>query len=104
MSEKHENIEITEPGGCGINVTQVSTVSQPVMNRPFVVTGPIKVECEGRPVVEHHEDEECSRGRGGCRFVIKQKIKVDIPMEFGATVRIGDSHVECGRVRVDDKD
>ena len=32
---------------------------------------------------------------GKCDFVISQKIQIDLPVEFGATVKVGDTYVDC---------
>ena len=92
--ERHDRDDIIHHG-CPTVATQIATVNQPVTSRPFVVTGPVSVECEGRPVIT--EDEADCR-RHSCCFTVSQKLRIEIPMEFGAKVRIGESSVECGRV------
>ena len=76
--------------------SQFATVCLPVSIHPYAVTGPTVVNCCG----EIQLTPSCSHCRGKvngcCDFTITQTIKIDIPVEFGATVKIGDTFVECG--------
>jgi hypothetical protein len=74
--------------------TQFATVSIPVTVKPFAVSGPATVECCGEPVITG--DEPCHGKVGGvCHFVISQKIKIGIPVDFGASARVGEAYVDC---------
>ena len=94
MSENENTVST-----CPAVASQIAKVSQPVTSRPFAVTGPVTVECHGRPTIHDHENSEC--GRHGCRFTISQKLKISIPVEFGANVKIGESSCECERATVE---
>jgi hypothetical protein len=43
--------------------------------------------------------EEACRGKVGsvCHFTIAQRLKIDIPVDFGASVKVGDTYVDCER-------
>ena len=84
---------------CPAVASQIAKVSLPVSSRPFAVAGHVTVECYGRPTITGHEDAEC--GRHGCHFTISQKLKISIPVEFGANVRIGEASVECEHATVE---
>lgn len=75
--------------------SQIATVCLPVSINPYAVTGPATIQCYGNMVIS--PSCNCCRGKASesCDFTITQTIKIDIPVEFGATVKIGDSYVEC---------
>lgn len=75
---------------------QTANVCLPVKVSPFSVTGPARVHCCGEPLVLPHNDHCHGKPNGTCEFTISQKIKVEIPVEFGATVHVGDTFVDCG--------
>ncbi|MCL2401921.1 MAG: hypothetical protein FWC90_04690 [Oscillospiraceae bacterium] len=93
-----ENTNTTHNGKCPTVASQIATISQPVEIRPFATTGAVTVECFGRPMVE--QDARCER-RGHCCFTITQRIRVEIPVVFGAEVEVGKDRVECARPRVE---
>ena len=83
--------------------SQTATVCLPVSVSPYAVAGPAVIHCCGKAEVTHdgercHGDEHChGRVNGTCDFIITQTIKIDVPVEFGAKVKVGDTFVECGR-------
>ena len=84
---------------CPVIANQIAKVSLPVSTRPFAVTGPVTVECHGRPTVSEPETDDC--GRHSCRFIISQRLKISVPVEFGANVKIGESSFECERATIE---
>jgi len=84
-------------GGCSRVASQMATISQPVAVRPFAETRPVTIECFGNPVIE--QTEACGRP-GGCQFVLIQRVRVEVPVEFGAAVRICEPQIECGFPKV----
>lgn len=75
--------------------TQKATVCLPVTVCPYAVAGPADVRCCGEITVIPDCDRCKGTVNGTCEFTISQKIKVDVPVEFGATVKVGDTYVEC---------
>ena len=68
-------------------------VCVPVEIKPFAEIGKIKTECLGKSVTSH---EECKGSiKNTCRFSISQKIRVEVPVEFGAKTEIGEAHIDC---------
>lgn len=79
---------------CSTTTTQHVNVCVPVEVKPFADVGKIKTQCVGKPVVA-----ECGKCEGEknktCKFTITQKIKVDIPVVFGADTETGEAHIKC---------
>ena len=96
MSETYEyDKKPAKPHTCPAIGSQEATVCLPVTISPYAATGPSKVECCGQPEVHPCCDYCHGKINGTCEFTISQKIRVDIPVEFGATVNIGGTYVEC---------
>lgn len=81
--------------------SQLATVCLPVSIHPYAVTGPAVVSCCGEMMLTPWCDRCRGKVNGCCEFTITQTIKIDIPVEFGATVKVGDTFVECGGVSGD---
>lgn len=75
--------------------SQSATVCLPVSISPYAVTGPATVKCRGSAVINNTCQECTGKVNGKCDFVISQKIQIDLPVEFGATVKVGDTYVDC---------
>ncbi|HBT64243.1 MAG TPA: hypothetical protein DEB10_06240 [Ruminococcaceae bacterium] len=75
--------------------SQSATVCLPVKVVPFSSAGPAKVKCCGEPEIKPCCDFCRGKKDGTCEFTISQKIRVDIPVDFGATVQVGDTYVDC---------
>lgn len=84
--------------------SQVATICLPVEISPHAVTGPAMIKCCGEPEVKPHCNHCRGTKNGKCEFTISQKIRVDIPVEFGASVDIGETFVECDCATADPKD
>jgi hypothetical protein len=86
--------ELQNAYACPAVGTHYANVGVPVTVKPFAIPGPVTVECYGSPLMS--QDEQC-RGKIGavCHFTISQKIKIDIPVDFGAAIKVGETYVEC---------
>lgn len=105
MSEKYEPEKVPQkPQTCPAVGSQTAKVCLPVSISPFAVAGPAKIQCCGEAVVVHCCDHCHGKVNGTCDFTISQKIRVEVPVEFGATVCIGDTHVECECDKEDEHD
>lgn len=75
------------------------TACVPVCIRPFAEPGPVVVECAGNPEIR----SDCGRGDceecGCCEFTVSQKMRINIPIAFGAGVQVGEVHVSCGETQ-----
>ena len=80
--------------------SQSATVCLPVSISPYAVTGPACVKCRGSAVINHTCMDCKGIVNGKCDFVISQKIQIDLPVEFGATVKVGDTYVDANGIGV----
>ncbi|MDP4153853.1 MAG: hypothetical protein Q8865_10540 [Bacillota bacterium] len=76
--------------------SQIAKICLPVSTHPYAVTGPISIHCCGDPVIKQSCDHCFGKVNGACDFTISQKIRVDVPVEFGAMVNVGETYVSCG--------
>ena len=77
-------------GGCVGFGTQYADVALPVKLSPIAKTGKIITECCGEPSVTLNP---CSCG--GCAILIRQTIRMTIPVEYGACAESGEPAVNC---------
>lgn len=80
---------------CPVVGSQVATVCLPVSIKPYVTTSPSCVQCCGDMTISHCCNHCKGMVNGSCDFTITQKIRIDVPVEFGATVKVGDTYVDC---------
>ena len=80
---------------CPTTGVQEVSVCLPVTIKPFAVTGPVSVDCCGEAQIDR-SGRPC-RGKVGatCMFTISQKLRIDVPVEFGANVKVGETFVDC---------
>lgn len=78
---------------------QYVNVCVPVTVTPYTVHGMIRTQCCGEAVVTSNCDHCKGRANGSCDFTITQKICVEVPIDFGANVALGDSFIECAGAR-----
>ena len=97
--EKHEYC--TEEN-CDTKAKQMATVCVPVTVTPFAKVGTICTECCGRPMISDRHEHCKGIENGSCKFTISQKIKVEIPVEFGANTTVSGTFVECENMKHDD--
>lgn len=95
MSEVYDFDKVKKPCPFPIVGTQEATVCVPVTVSPFAKAGPVKVQLCGPAKIKYG----CARCRGkvndSCEFTISQKVKVDVPVDVGAKVCIGETFVDC---------
>ena len=84
---------------CITKAYQSANVCLPVTVTPFANVGEIKTECCGDAIISR--DDKCCKGapNKSCRFTITQKIKVEIPVEFGANTNVGGTFINCDCTR-----
>ncbi len=82
--------------GCSAIGYQDVDVCIPVTIKPFGEVGNVKTHCEGRPVI-NRGCEYCPGKPGDvCKFTISQKLRIEVPVIFGANAEIGEASVDCG--------
>jgi hypothetical protein len=70
-------------------------VCVPVEIKPFAKIGKICTECIGKPVIDRSGKHCEGRPREVCKFTISQKIRVEVPVIFGAKTEVGEAEIEC---------
>lgn len=81
--------------GCPAVGSQTATICLPVTVKPYALTGKAKLECCGKPVIAPACKKCHGIPNGKCEYTISQTIRVDLPVEFGATVATGETFVDC---------
>lgn len=93
----------TKEANCARVATQTAKVCVPISLKPYARTGRVVVRCLGD--MEINRCCHCEgKVDGSCEFTVSQVLKIDIPVEFGATVKTGATYVQCGRREGDEKD
>lgn len=64
--------------------------------KPYGQVGNAKVQCLGQPVVRSGCENCPGTVDGVCQFTISQKLKVQVPVFFGARAEAGKAIVDCG--------
>ena len=95
MSCPYEKSCGPEEETCPVLGFQDVTVGVPVEIKPFAQVGKIKTECMGKPVVKRGTTN--CEGKPGqiCKFTVTQKIRVEVPVVFGARTKVGEASIEC---------
>ncbi|MCI8405019.1 MAG: hypothetical protein HFE49_08985 [Clostridia bacterium] len=82
---------------CPVSASHETTACVPVSISPFADCGPICIECCGGPVIHSGGEPCCGTVCGRYEFTISQKMKINIPIAFGADVLIGETYVHNGQ-------
>ena len=88
--------------GCEAIGYQDVNVSIPVTIKTFGEAGNAKTQCIGKAVVSSGCDNYSEKNDGVCQFTISQKLRVEVPVIFGARAEIGEATVDCGCVITSD--
>lgn len=70
-------------------------IGVPVEIKPFANVGKVHTECIGEPAISKNLcpcEEKCKET---CKFVISQKIRVEVPVMFGAKTEVGKEIIDC---------
>ncbi len=95
MSSSYENSYKPENEVCPALGYQDVTVGVPVEIRPFARVGKIKTECIGKPVIDRNGRICEGNPKEICRFTVCQKIRVEVPVIFGAKTEVGEARINC---------
>ncbi|MBQ7935408.1 MAG: hypothetical protein IJ333_03565 [Clostridia bacterium] len=85
-----------DPVGCPVVGYQDVDVCVPVTIKPFGEVGNAKTQCLGKPVVYPDCDRYPGKPHEVCKFTISQRLRVEVPVIFGARAEVGDALVDCG--------
>lgn len=94
-----EECEEKDKVGCKAVGHQDVNVCIPVTIKPFGEAGNAKTQCLGKAVILSGCDMCPGEPGGVCKFTISQKLRVEVPVVFGARAEVGEASVDCGCVR-----
>jgi len=92
MSSIYERQGFLE-GGCPTNASEEVTVTVPVTVHAYANCGDIAVNCMGSSVITRNSDSTPGDPGAVSVFTVSQRLRVDIPIGFGADADVGDGHV-----------
>lgn len=82
--------------GCPTTSCQDINVCVPVTIKAFGEIGNVKTQCLGKAVVESGCDACKGKCDDVCKFTVTQKLRVEVPVIFGAKVEGGEALIDCG--------
>jgi hypothetical protein len=82
-------------GCCAVGYQDVN-VCIPVTIKTFGEAGNAKTQCLGGAVVSSGCDMCHGKNNDLCKFTISQKLRVEVPVIFGARAEVGEALVDCG--------
>ncbi len=82
-------------GCCAVGYQEVN-VSIPITIKPFGEAGNAKTQCMGGPIITAGISDYQGKSGEECKFTISQKLRVEVPVIFGARAEVGDAAVCCG--------
>lgn len=78
--------------GCPVKAYQHVSVSVPISVNPYARVGRVRIHCNGNSAISAG-DMVCGNKDGSIHFVVSQSFCVEIPVNFGASVNVGDTYV-----------
>ncbi len=82
---------------CPVTASHETTACVPVTICPFADAGPIDAECCGSPVIRSGDESCCGVPNGRYEFTVSQKMRINIPIAFGADIMVGETYVHNGQ-------
>lgn len=80
---------------CKVVGYQPAEIIAPITVKPYAHLVSTKTFCFGKPIIKT-EKEHCNvKGDEKCKFKIKQKLCVEVTVEFGAKSFMEDPKIEC---------
>lgn len=83
--------------GCSCNAMGYKDVSVcvPVTVKSFGVTGEVTTECLSEAEILKDYEYPYGENSSECNFYISQKLRITVPVCFGAEAEIGEFSVDC---------
>lgn len=82
--------------GCSAVGSKEVNVSVPITIKAFGEVGNARTRCLGRAVISTATDTPLGKVGEVCKFTISQKLRVDVPVIFGARAEAGEASIDCG--------
>ena len=95
MSCPYEKPYTPEHEVCPALGFQDVVVGVPVEIKPFAKIGKVKTECVGKPIIKRGSTMCEGKSKETCKFTISQKVRVEVPVMFGAKTEIGEARIDC---------
>ncbi len=95
MSLEYQKSYIHRPETCPAVGYQDVVVGVPVEIKPFADIGKIKAECIGKPIIARGTTTCEGKPREVCKFTVSQKIRIEVPVIFGAKTEVGQARIDC---------
>ena len=96
MEDERKYYEEENNIGCTESCYKDISVGIPVTIKPIGKVGDAKIHCLESCVVFDNVSE-CTKSMGEwCKLVIVQKLRVEIPVMFGADVEAEEAFIDCG--------
>lgn len=92
ITTQHINDEI----GCSTVGHQDVDVCIPIAIKAFGEVGNVKTQCLGKSVIASGSDVRSGKSGEVCKFTISQKLRVEVPVIFGARAEAGEAIIDCG--------
>ena len=81
---------------CPTVTSKIVELCVPISVSASAKVGKIVTKCCGKPTIKPGKVCEGERN-GECNFTIKQKICIEVPVEFASEAKAGDTFVKCGK-------
>ena len=81
--------------GCSAVGYQDVNVCIPVTIKTFGEAGNAKTQCLGKALISSGCDNCAGKTNDVCKFTISQKLRVEVPVIFGARAEVGKASVDC---------
>lgn len=86
----------TEQVGCPTIGYQDLNVCIPISIKAFGEVGNAKTQCLGKSTILSGCDACAGKPGEVCKFTISQKLRVEVPVIFGARAEAGEAIIDCG--------
>lgn len=98
MSDNFEEItpQVKDEIGCSIMGYQDVDVCIPITVKAFGEVGNAKTQCLGKSVISCGCDACAGKSGEVCKFTISQRLRVEVPVIFGARAEAGETIIDCG--------
>lgn len=93
----YEEKDRKEKAGCDALGFQDVNVCVPITIKPFGEVGNAKTKCLGKAEIASGCKKCAGKPGEMCQFTISQKLRVEVPVVFGARAEVGETFVDCKR-------
>lgn len=85
-----------EEVGCSAVGYQDVDVCIPITIKAFGEVGNAKTQCLGKSIISSSSDACLGKPGEVCKFTISQRLRVEVPVIFGARAEAGEAIIDCG--------